>query len=114
MTIPHVPRDVYNTIATIMTSTVGVGELGEISRSHGAIVEWPARLDKYRYTGSTSAWAEQGIVDIPTHKLYLPPEAVISPGDQVLVEGITYEVIEAYEPGGMRHHKEVWLKRGQI
>jgi len=110
MAIPHIPRDLYNVTATILSATATVDDLGEVSRTFTSSGTCPARLDKYRYAGSPSAWAEQGIVDVPTHKLFCPAETDVLPGDRVVVDGTTYEVIEAYEPGGYAHHKEVWLK----
>lgn len=109
--IPHVPHELYNTTAAVKRATPEIGELGEVRLSYTDGGEWPARLHRVRYAGSPSAWAEQGIVDLPSHKLLCPPATPVAPGDQVVIDGETFTVLEVFTPGGLStHHKEVWLR----
>lgn len=99
-----------NSTAKVLRATTSYNERREAERSWAEVAEIPVRLHTYRYIGSPSAYAEQGIVDLPSHKLFAASDADIMPGDQLEVSGRTYEVLEVYEPGGLVHHKEAWLK----
>jgi hypothetical protein len=110
--IPRIPVDLFNTTCSVKRATVQRNQLGEAVRTYTTLGPYPARLDRFRYSGSTATWAEQGVVDIPSHKLFCPTTVEMAPGDRVSVGGIEYEVLEVFEPGGFSHHKEVWLKRG--
>lgn len=110
MTIPHIPADIFNVTATISRACNTYDELREATRSWEVIGTTLARLDKFRYTGSTAAFAEMGTVDLPSHKLFCPAGTDVLPGDQVSVGSETFNALEAFEPGGYAHHREVWLK----
>ncbi|MEW6555080.1 MAG: hypothetical protein AB1384_12435 [Actinomycetota bacterium] len=99
-----------NTSAVIYRHTRSRTDTGEFTSSLTLITSTPARLDTFRYSGSPNVYAEQGIVDLPSHKLWLEPGVDLRQGDTVEVAGISYEVLEVWEPGGVRHHKEAWVK----
>lgn len=103
-------RRLLNATAAIYTPTHTYNEVGEDVRTWTLSDTVAARLDKSSYSGSTAAYAEQGIIDLPTHKLFLEASVAIDPGDRVEVDGQTYEVIEVMTPGGVAHHKEAFLK----
>lgn len=99
-----------NATAVIYTPTHSYNTTGEDERTWTLATTVPARLDKSSYAGSTAAYAEQGIVDLPTHKLFCEASVALNPGDRVEVGGQTYEVVEVMTPGGVAHHKEAFLK----
>ena len=109
-TIPHIPADVFNATAAISRASNTYDALREAARSWEILGTVPARLDKFRYSGSQAAWAEQGIIDLPSHKLFCPAGTDVGPGDRITVASETFEVLEAFEPGGYAHHREVWVK----
>lgn len=103
-------KSLLNATAAIYTPTHTYNSVGEDTRTWALSATVSARLDKSSYAGSTAAYAEQGIVDLPTHKLFLEASVTVSPGDRVVVDGQTYEVVEVMTPGGVSHHKEAFLK----
>jgi head-tail adaptor len=103
-------RRLLNTTAAIYTPTHTYNEVGEDERTWTLSDTVPARLDKSSYAGSTAAYAEQGIIDLPTHKLFLEAAVEIAAGNRVTVDGQSYEVVEVMTPGGVAHHKEAFLK----
>lgn len=99
-----------NVPAAIYRAQTAYNEVGEPETTYAFIATVPARLDRFRYAGSASTFAEQGIQDLPSHKLFCAVDVPMQPGDLVRVDGREYEVLEAWEPGGVQHHKEAWLK----
>ncbi len=41
-----------------------------------------------------------------SHEIYLPPEADVKPGDEIEIEGRTYEVRAVLDPAGPGGHRE--------
>lgn len=111
MTSP-VFSSLLNLDALVERATTSYTSTGESVRTWSDVATIKARLDRSRYSGSTAAFAEQGIIDVPSHKLFCEYEANILTGDRVTIGTEKFDVLEAFSPGGITHHKEVYLRRG--
>ena len=103
-------KNLLNATAAIYTPTAAKNSVGATTRTWTLSATVDARLDKSGYSGSTGAYAEQGIVDLPTHQLFVEAAVALAQGDRVIVDGQAYEVVEVFTPGGIVHHKEAYLK----
>lgn len=98
-----------NASGTVTRATASYTSTGEQVSAWAEVGTVRCRLNRQGYA-NTGNFAMQGIVEIPTHKLFLEYEADVLVDDRVTVAGESYEVLEVFPPGGTTHHKEAYLR----
>lgn len=102
-----------NASGTVSRATVSYTSTGPAKRIWEEVSTVRCRLHKMAY-GNAANFAMQGIIEAPSHKLFLEAEADVLTDDMIRIEGVDYSVLDVFPPGGVTHHKEAYIRHAGL